>query len=57
MTGVPFQQFTCQRCRNPVQVLQLPTPYLDPKTYVCGRCRDPRQPTEIVPYNQFPKDF
>ena len=55
--AVPFSIFTCVRCRKPVQVLQLPAPYLDPQTFVCGRCRDPRQPIEQLVYGQFPKGF
>ena len=34
----PWRVLTCVRCRQPIQVLELPHIYLEPARYVCGGC-------------------
>lgn len=52
---VPWRMVTCRKCLSPVQVLELPTLFLDPRTFIGGCCLKPK--LRPVPYNEFPAGY
>lgn len=38
------RMLTCTACGEPVDVIELPRPWIDPELYRCGECQKARRP-------------
>lgn len=42
---------TCTKCKSRVDLIEIPSPWIDSNEYVCGECLQPAKATKNIPEN------